>query len=140
MCGHSSRERVAPPLQQPTRAASRNQAHLLPLFGLAPGGVYRAGPVARTAVRSCRTLSPLPVPSLTLSAGGILSVALSLIPFSVGLGRPPGVTRHRGSMEPGLSSLEQAPPRPPSPLARPIWAIAAGAATARAIWRGIRHR
>jgi hypothetical protein len=31
-------------------------------------------------------------------------VALSLIPFSVGLGRPPGVTRHRGSMEPGLSS------------------------------------
>jgi hypothetical protein len=30
---------------------------------------------------------------------------------------PPGVTRHRGSMEPGLSSLEQAPPRPPSPLA-----------------------
>jgi len=32
-----------------------------PLFGLAPGGVYPAGPVARTAVRSCRTLSTLPV-------------------------------------------------------------------------------
>jgi len=31
-----------------------------PLFGLAPGGVYRAAPVAGGAVRSCRTLSPLP--------------------------------------------------------------------------------
>jgi len=45
-----------------------------PLFGLAPGGVYRAGPVARTAVRSCRTLSTLPV----RRRGGVLSVALSL--------------------------------------------------------------
>ena len=31
-----------------------------PLFGLAPGGVCRAGPVTRTAVRSYRTFSPLP--------------------------------------------------------------------------------
>src|SRR5688500_19476291 len=31
-----------------------------PLFGLAPGGVYHAVPVARSAVRSYRTLSPLP--------------------------------------------------------------------------------
>jgi len=31
-----------------------------PLFGLAPGGVYRAAPVADRAVRSCRTLSTLP--------------------------------------------------------------------------------
>jgi len=30
------------------------------LFGLAPGGVYPAAPVARSAVRSCRTVSPLP--------------------------------------------------------------------------------
>ena len=30
------------------------------LFGLAPGGVYPAAPVARGAVRSCRTVSPLP--------------------------------------------------------------------------------
>ena len=34
-----------------------------PLFGLAPGGVYRAGDVAAAAVRSCRTLSTLPVRS-----------------------------------------------------------------------------
>jgi hypothetical protein len=31
-----------------------------PLFGLAPGGVYRAAPVARGAVRFYRTVSPLP--------------------------------------------------------------------------------
>jgi hypothetical protein len=31
-----------------------------PLFGLAPGGVYPANPVARVAVRSYRTVSPLP--------------------------------------------------------------------------------
>jgi len=31
-----------------------------PLFGLAPGGVFRAGDVAAAAVRSCRTLSTLP--------------------------------------------------------------------------------
>jgi len=30
------------------------------LFGLAPGGVYPAAPVAEDAVRSYRTLSPLP--------------------------------------------------------------------------------
>ncbi len=33
---------------------------LPPLFGLAPGGVCRAAPVASRAVRSYRTLSPLP--------------------------------------------------------------------------------
>ncbi len=33
---------------------------MLSLFGLAPGGVYRARPVAVAAVRSYRTLSPLP--------------------------------------------------------------------------------
>ena len=32
-----------------------------PLFGLAPGGVCHAGTVTRAPVRSCRTLSPLPV-------------------------------------------------------------------------------
>src|SRR3546814_7357623 len=37
-----SRRRIAPPLMQPTRATSRNVAPMPPLFGLAPGGVYRA--------------------------------------------------------------------------------------------------
>ncbi len=65
------------------------------LFGFAPGGVYRAAPVTRA--RGGLLLHPF-----TLTApkgrGGLLSVALSL-----GL-PPPGVTRHRVSVEPGLSS------------------------------------
>jgi len=31
-----------------------------PLFGLAPGGVYRAAAVTSRAVRSYRTVSPFP--------------------------------------------------------------------------------
>ena len=64
------------------------------LFGLASGGVYHAFDVTTKAVRSYRTLSPLPDKS-----GGLLSVALS-----VG-SRPPAINRHRFSMKPGLSSL-----------------------------------
>lgn len=51
------------------------------LFGLAPGGVCRAAAVTSGAVRSCRTLSPLPVlttPERARAIGGLLSVALSL--------------------------------------------------------------
>ena len=66
---------AAIPLGRPLPAASSNQpgrrawrAGLLsprgdsvsPLFGFAPGGVYRAVRVAASAVRSYRTLSPLP--------------------------------------------------------------------------------
>ena len=65
-----------------------------PLLGVAPGGACRAGPVARPAVGSCPTVSPLP----PACGGGLFSVALSL-----GL-PPPGVTRHHACMEPGLSS------------------------------------
>jgi len=55
-----------------------------PLFGLAPDGVYPATSVAGSAVRSYRTISPLP--RSLKPQGGIFSVALS-----VG-SRPPGVT------------------------------------------------
>jgi len=51
------------------------------LFGLAPSGVYHANFVTKIAVRSYRTISPLPE-----SSGGIFSVALSMDL------RPPGVT------------------------------------------------
>jgi hypothetical protein len=44
------------------------------LFDFAPGGVCLASDVAIAAVRSYRTLSPLP----GQSHGGVLSVALSL--------------------------------------------------------------
>jgi len=101
---HSSGTPVAGRLARPTRAAVRKPtcparrpgAPLL--LGLAPGGVYTAAPVAGTR----GALLPHP---FTLAgrrpaarAGGLLSVALSLG------SPPPGVTRHRVSVEPGLSS------------------------------------
>jgi len=80
---HSSRTRLAARLVQPTRAAhleadwQRSPAPAPPLFGLAPGGVCHAVLVTKNAVRSYHTLSPLPA-SAKASAGGLLSVALSL--------------------------------------------------------------
>ena len=52
---------------QPTRVACLETdlddlSPARPLFGLAPGGVCRAVLVAKHAVRSYRTLSPLPLP------------------------------------------------------------------------------
>jgi len=88
------------------------QAAPRPLFGLAPGGVYRATPVASGPVRSYRTLSPLPVPRGAI--GGLLSVALSVA------SRRPGVTRH-----PALRSSDFPPSGEPlrtpggDPSARP---------------------
>jgi len=81
------------------------------LFDLAPGGVYLAALVTKRAVRSYRTLSPLPAVT-KVTAGGLLSVALSLG------SPPPGVTRHRVSVEPGLSSRRAIKPdkRPSSRL------------------------
>ena len=62
--GHSSWADVAARLTQPTRMAGPETARGFPLtpslFGLAPGGVYRAAPVAGSAVGSYPTLSPLP--------------------------------------------------------------------------------
>ena len=99
------------PLDRPLRDGSRDQpGRLRPttalpacagaesLFGLAPGGACRAVDVAANAVRSYRTLSPLPL----MKRGGLLSVALSL-------GSPPaGVTRRHVVVEPGLSSTAEA--------------------------------
>jgi hypothetical protein len=70
--GHSSGTPVARRFKQPTRTAgsghrSWNNAAACAvtpstpsLCGFAPGGVYRAAGVAVSAVRSCRTISPLP--------------------------------------------------------------------------------
>ena len=69
-----------------------------PLFGIAPGGACRAGPVASPAVGSYPTVSPLPC-----TQGRLFSVALSL-----GFPRP-GVTRHRRFVESGLSSRKGCP-------------------------------
>ena len=109
---HSSGIRVAAHLKQPTRMITPEKGlGLRPassLFGLAPGGVYRAASVAGRAVGSYPTLSPLPrhliagqtctqAPTIR-RRGGLLSVALSLG------SPPPDVIRHRLSVEPGLSS------------------------------------
>ena len=67
--GHSSGTPVTGRLARPTRAAVRRPARhpgepeCLPLLlGLAPGGVCPAAAVAGAAVRSYRTISPLPRP------------------------------------------------------------------------------
>ena len=70
--GHSSGTGVAAGLQQPTRKRPRARRTGLeggtggprtaPLFGLAPHGVCRASTVTGGAVRSYRTVSPLPDP------------------------------------------------------------------------------
>ena len=92
---YSSGTGIAPSFVQPTRMTMRETSGLSLsfLFGFAPGGVYHAGTLTSPAVRSYRTLSPLP-----LNSGGLLSVALALRSLS------PGVTRHHFLVEPGLSS------------------------------------
>ncbi len=122
--GHSSGTRLAARLARPTRATGREcprvtagasaRRRRLPLFGLAPGGVCRAAPVARGAVRSYRTVSPLP--SGVTPSGGLFSVALSLRSPS------PAVSRHRIPVEPGLSSNTRACQRPSGRLANVLCA------------------
>ena len=102
--GHSSGTPVTGRLARPTRTTGPETGpapwRAPSLLGLAPGGVYPAATVAGGAVRAYRTLSPSPASRTRrwAPAGRLLSVALSLG------SPPPGVTRHRVSVEPGLSS------------------------------------
>jgi len=101
---HSSGTTIARRLKRPTRESSgtnrtavcvlgRNLPRTLcSLLGFAPSGVYRARSVTRSAVRSYRTVSPLPRRSLLrassqvqLRHGGLFSVALSLSSRTVGV-------------------------------------------------------
>jgi hypothetical protein len=82
---HFSGTAIAGGLKQPTRD-SDGAGRASPLFGLAPGGVCLAAPVASRAVVSYTTVSPLPVPSRVI--GGLFSVALSVA------SRRPAVSRH----------------------------------------------
>ncbi len=73
---HSSGTHVTVRLERPTRGHARaarcsTKLHA-PLFGLAPGGVYPAAAVATSAVRSYRTISPLPPVMKTGSAVSFL--------------------------------------------------------------------
>jgi hypothetical protein len=110
--GHSSGTPVTRRLEQPTRAADPDRSGPSScedkpaplLFGLAPGGVCRAGSVAGPAVRSYRTVSPLP----SSAEAGRRSVLCGTVPEARPTlswrQAPPDVIRHRLSMEPGLSS------------------------------------
>jgi len=74
--GHSSATPVARRLKQPTRMAGPDRPAARGcapfLFGFAPGGVCRAVCVAADAVRSYRTVSPLPRINATLRGGLLL--------------------------------------------------------------------
>jgi len=52
--------RPSPDASRDLPGRRRENAQIPSLFGLAPGGVYHAVRVAADAVRSYRTLSPLP--------------------------------------------------------------------------------
>ena len=97
------------------------------LFGLAPGGVCRAASVAGSAVRSYRTLSPLPTVVLQALAGLPRRSALSrrravcfLWHFPWGYPRR-SLTGTVVSMEPGLSSPE--PKKAPERLSGRLAAV-----------------
>src|SRR5689334_10307844 len=72
------------------------------LFGLAPGGVCRAAAVAGSAVRSYRTVSPLP--RLIAYGRGGLYFCGTVPGRTSGEVVPRDVIRHRGSREPGVPS------------------------------------
>lgn len=99
---------------RPTRwMRSRSLSHpgrISSILGLAGGGVCPANAVACIAVRSCRTISPLPVPFRAI--GCVFSVALSR-------GSPRvAVSHHRCPALLGLSSLHcfRNTERSPNPL------------------------
>src|SRR6185437_3548042 len=103
---HSSRSVVAYALQQPTRSVLVEVGASRCIFGLAPAGVYPAATVARRAVSSYLTISPLPGPK---TVGGVFSVALSVV---VGRSRRrPGVTWQRTRWSPDFPRPDSGEPR-----------------------------
>src|SRR5262249_55337725 len=112
MGDHSSRTGLAPGLQQSTRTTGRSDPCAVPIrscsrWGLPCRSRYRArGALLPHPFDLARNLRP---------PGGLLSVALSLG------SPPPGITRHRYSLEPGLSS-----PHCCAAIARPSGGAALG--------------
>jgi len=94
-------------LKGPWRPADRSASARPPLFGLAPGGVCRAAPVAGGAVGFCPTVSPMPG-EVALSRRFVFCGTFPEVSPS------PAVGRHRPSMEPGLSSDRGSLPGPRS--------------------------
>src|SRR5688572_9770444 len=93
---HSSSPVIADGIKRPTRKPRTGRpmgpvaGTRAPLFGLAPCGVLPATPVARRAVRSYRTFSPLLVCGRQTPAAPVSGVFS--VPLSFELPRP-GVTR-----------------------------------------------
>ena len=88
---HSSGRIVANPLKRPTQIP-HGPCVSGSLFGLAPSGVYPATSVTRRAVRSYRTISPLPIARRFIFCGTFRRFT------------PPRRYLALGPMEPGLSS------------------------------------
>ena len=113
--GHSSGTVIADRLKQPTRTTGLEtglRERLSSLFGFAPGGVYRAVRITASAVRSYRTLSPLP-----WQAGR--SAFCGTIPGVSPAGRYPAPCFHGArTFLPELSSK-----RPPGRLTGGMWCI-----------------
>ena len=105
--GHSSGTPVARRVKQPTRMTGPDRPEAFaPRHSysvLLPVGFAVPLPLPASAVRSYRTVSPLPRLNAT-HRGGLISVALSLKPRPAKGLTPPDVIRHRLSVEPGLSS------------------------------------
>ena len=111
---HSSRTPLARRLQQPTRTSTRRrvccaEAQRGSLFGLAPGGACRAPFLAVGAVRSYRTVSPLPGPRAWRS------VLCCAFPGVTPAGRYPAPCLHgaRTFLDGTVSSIAAAAARPP---------------------------
>lgn len=99
---HSSRPAIAHWLKQPTRV--QYGPYLMnPYLALLRVEFTVPRTVTSRAVRSYRTLSPLPDP-LARAIGGLLSVALVV-------GFPPGVTWHPALWSPDFPPLRPSPPK-----------------------------
>ncbi len=79
------------PLAERQTVHTRAEYNYYQLLGLAGGGVCPAGAVTGTAVRSYRTISPLPVSRRSGALGWVFSVALSR-------GVPPVVVSHHRAL------------------------------------------
>jgi hypothetical protein len=106
--GHSSRTPVAGRLARPTRTTGPETGlprarGRRPYLVLLPVGFTVPSPLPATRCALTAPFHPDPQAHAWAPAGGLLSVALSLG------SPPPGITRHRVSVEPGLSSPERAP-------------------------------
>ena len=113
----ASRDRPGRLTRKPARTRGLGHRAGRPYMVLLPVGFTVPGSLPRPRCALTAPFHPYPRCGRGLGAGGLLSVALSLG------SPPPGVTRHRVSVEPGLSSSAKTPaairPSDPPPLLAP---------------------